>query len=224
MATAILAFSGGLASTALLWELRSLGHCVHCVFVDYGQANLRKEMPAAEQLAGRANQRRKEGQEVDFSCLAMAGLGPSPLPTHGVVRRHDFEFFGLQVLAMAAGKALATEGEILACGTHVENTVPGFEAQFANLLALLNRGKLGFFAPFTERNAGWIVSHATQLGAPLTESWSCLLAGAIHCGTCRGCRARQKGFALAGIPDFTLYTVPVPREILPFVRRPGGTA
>lgn len=220
MATTVLAFSGGLAATVLLWDLRAKSERVRCLYVDFGQPCAGQELAAADRIVRYGNRNRKEGTEVDLSCVTLAGLARTHQPTHGLVRRRDFEFFGLPILCMAAAQAVAVSAETLACGTRAETEVTHFAPAWANLIGICSRSYLGYYAPYVERDAGWVLSHGDQLGAPLADTWSCLVGGQRHCGTCRGCKARQQAFLRAGLIDLTTYAVEPPRNVLPFRRPP----
>jgi 7-cyano-7-deazaguanine synthase len=215
----LLAFSGGWSSTALLWELRAQGYGVFCLFIDHGQANAGRALAVADQLASRANQRRKAGQEIKLHVVTARGLAQNPQPTNTIEKpRHE-----LQILSLAAAYALGTsEITTLACGLNRESMANGFAPAWANLLGLYSGDKLAFYVPWIDRDSGWIISRAVEQGAPLIDSWSCLSAGKHHCGTCRGCKSRRRGFEAAGLVDYTVYASDTP-VILPFGREKKET-
>ena len=55
--------------------------------------------------------------------------------------------------------------------------------------------------PIIEMSKAEIVNLATELGAPLGQTWSCYEALELPCGRCDSCILRAKGFADAGLPD-----------------------
>jgi 7-cyano-7-deazaguanine synthase len=50
-----------------------------------------------------------------------------------------------------------------------------------------------------------IVRRGTELGAPLSLTWSCYQGDDEACGTCDSCRLRLKAFTEAGLPDPIAY-------------------
>ncbi len=61
--------------------------------------------------------------------------------------------------------------------------------------------ELSIETPLLEMEPWQIVEVATQIGAPLDKTWSCMETGQEHCGMCRGCRQRDAAFAHAAKPD-----------------------
>jgi 7-cyano-7-deazaguanine synthase len=225
MATTILAYSGGLAATGLLWQLRHAGERVHCLYIDHGQPAAGMELAAAERIVSQANTHRRSGEEVDLSCVTISGFPPSLLPTHGQVRRREFEHYGLTVLAVTAARGLTCGAATLACGVRIDRGVVGFDAPAANLVGLLMRKELALYLPYQERELSWILSRAHRLGAPIRDTWSCLVGGQKHCGTCRGCKARRAAFDADYLEDYTLYaSEPVILRFASEAARPKGPA
>jgi 7-cyano-7-deazaguanine synthase len=56
-------------------------------------------------------------------------------------------------------------------------------------------------APIIGMSKADIVRYATELGAPISESWSCYQGGESPCGSCDSCLLRAAGFAEAGLAD-----------------------
>ncbi len=215
MATTVLTFSGGLSSTALLYELRDRGDRVHCLFVDYGQAQAAQELAAAHKIFTMAARKRRIGQEISLNCITIPGPTITN-PTHGPPVRREFEDYGHLVLVHGEAAGEREHAKTLACGVRIDRCVQHWDRCFANLLSLKS-WDMAYYAPFIERDAAWVIAHGDQLGAPLVETWSCLDAGKKHCGTCRGCIARKSGFEGACVPDFTAYTVGA--DVLPLPQR-----
>jgi 7-cyano-7-deazaguanine synthase len=55
--------------------------------------------------------------------------------------------------------------------------------------------------PIIDKTKAEIVRLATEVGAPLADTWSCYEGGARPCGRCDSCLLRAKGFADAGLAD-----------------------
>ena len=59
--------------------------------------------------------------------------------------------------------------------------------------------------PFIHLDKAAIVRLGCALGIDYAHSWSCYKGGSLHCGTCGTCVERREAFALAGVPDPTVY-------------------
>ena len=64
---------------------------------------------------------------------------------------------------------------------------------------------LNLDAPFLYHRKHDITLLGAGLGAPMHLSWSCYKGGEKHCGKCGTCVERKEAFALAKIPDPTIY-------------------
>ena len=60
-------------------------------------------------------------------------------------------------------------------------------------------------APFTDITKARIAAIGHQLGVDYALTYSCYKGGERHCGRCGTCVERREAFALAGIPDPTVY-------------------
>jgi 7-cyano-7-deazaguanine synthase len=68
--------------------------------------------------------------------------------------------------------------------------------------------------PFIAMTKAEIAARGHELGVDFSQTWSCYVGGAIHCGECGTCVERREAFLLAAIPDPTDYlsTSPLPQK------------
>ena len=59
--------------------------------------------------------------------------------------------------------------------------------------------------PFIAMTKAQIARRGHELGVDFAQTWSCYKGGERHCGRCGTCVERREAFALAGIPDPTVY-------------------
>ena len=69
-------------------------------------------------------------------------------------------------------------------------------------------------APFLTMTKTEVFKLGAAMGVPYDLTWSCLRAGALHCGQCTACRARRRAFADAGLVDPTRYEEPAAAEFV----------
>ena len=56
-------------------------------------------------------------------------------------------------------------------------------------------------APFISLTKSQEIELGMQIGADLSDTWSCYNGGEKPCGTCDSCLLREKAFSEAGFPD-----------------------
>jgi 7-cyano-7-deazaguanine synthase len=198
----LLAYSGGIDSTVALWSLRDAGADVECVTVDYGQA-ARQELINAGELCRRYGVRQHLHTVPNLQRQLAVGVEPF------VGRR-------LVVLSIAAAVAQSLNAEALVFAERLHMAPSRWIHSFANTLSVGSEGRLAFVAPFRFDHRHEIVKHGQRLRAPLKRTFSCFREGVLHCGHCRGCIERQRGFRAAGVPDPTEYECGAGMDVLPF--------
>ena len=60
-------------------------------------------------------------------------------------------------------------------------------------------------APYTDITKAHICKIGRECGVDFTKTYSCYKGGEKHCGKCGTCVERKEAFALAGVPDPTIY-------------------
>jgi 7-cyano-7-deazaguanine synthase len=206
MPTTVLAFTGGLSSTTLLWKLRRERHRVRCLHLDYGQPGAARELAAAERIISLANVDRREGQEIDLKAATLEGFHLPDLPSHGPLRSLEFSSAGGLIVMACVAHASTIGADRVACAVTAERTVEDLEPHLAVVASLVTADRVAMDMPYKERYQGEVLALGRAIGAPLDRTRSCLLSRIWHCGSCRGCRDRRRAFVAAGLPDLTKYT------------------
>jgi 7-cyano-7-deazaguanine synthase len=212
----ILIYSGGLDSTVLLYRLRSEGHEVRCLSVDYGQRHRRELGCAAEicRLAG------VEHRVADLSSIRPLLAGSSQTDDLAVPEGHYAEETmkltvvpnrNMILLAVAIGWAVSLKYDAVAYAAHggdhpvYPDCRPEFIAAMEAASALCDWHKVRVLSPFTGMTKADIVRAGAALGVPFGRTWSCYKGGERHCGRCGTCVERREAFQLAGVTDPTEY-------------------
>jgi len=230
MPRAVVLLSGGLDSTTAAAIARAEGFTLHALTVSYGQRHA-VELDAARRAAealGVAEHR--------VMSLDLAGFGGSALvePAAGVPKDRPLDEIGapgdvpptyvparntvLLSLALAWCEALGARDIFL--GVNVLDASgypdcrPEFVAAFERLANLATRAgvsgeRIRLHAPLIELSKAQIIRRGLELGVDYGLTHSCYDpdAGGGACGRCDACILRRKGFAEAGVPDPTRYSL-----------------
>lgn len=70
-------------------------------------------------------------------------------------------------------------------------------------------GGISVQAPFLTWTKNEVVRVGSDLSVPFELTWSCEHHGALHCGSCSHCVARQEAFRLSGVTDIVKYADPL---------------
>ncbi|MGW1071564.1 7-cyano-7-deazaguanine synthase QueC [Streptomyces sp. NPDC002537] len=216
---AVLAFSGGMDSTALAAHYHAEGYVLLLLSFDYGQRHTR-ELTSARAVAEHFD---AEHHVIDLTALGK--LMPGSALTDPLVDVPDGYYAeeSMRVTVVpnrnaimanvAVGIAAARRASIVALGIHAGDhaVYPDCRPEFLDALrTCVARALDGLHtprveAPFVNRSKTEIAALADVLGAPLHLSWSCYRGGERHCGTCGTCTERREAFADAGLADPTEY-------------------
>lgn len=101
-------------------------------------------------------------------------------------------------------------------GAHAEDAhnwaypdcTPEFIGAMANAIYIGSYMAIRLTAPLQTLMKDQIVAMGEGLGVPFEDTWSCYAGGAVHCGKCPTCYARQEAFRKAGVSDPTIYAKP----------------
>lgn len=215
---AILALSGGLDSTVLLYYLNyKMGCEVKCLSVNYGQRH-RKELLSAGQVC-RANgvmHRIADLSELNFLFAGSSQTSPEiPVP-EGHYAEESMKATvvpnrNMVLLSLATAWAVATKSDFVAYAAHAGDLAiyPDCRPEFATAMAVAigkcDWHKVLLDRPFITHTKAEIVKFGAELGVPFAMTWSCYKGGDKHCGKCGTCVERREAFQLAGVKDPTEY-------------------
>ncbi len=218
-AKVLLMLSGGPDSATLAAVVAgelAAGAQPHAVYLRSGHPADKKEIAAAEQIAGRIG---SPLGIVDIPELLHAlrsdrlmKLSDNPIVPFG-------KTIALSLMMLCAIKAQAST---IYVGYHCDDAEdndgyarPAMDRLEA--LAAIDRvAAPKIIAPFLAMAKTEVFKLGATLGVPYDLTWSCLRAGALHCGQCAACRARRHAFADAGLVDPTRYepNSPAPRATI----------
>lgn len=221
--------SGGMDSvTALYWARQE--HAVAAVLsFDYGAKHNRRELPFAAEHAGRLGLRH-EVIALDFvnrlfasDLLKSGGEIPDGHYEEKVMKRTVVPFRNAILLSIACGFAESAGAEALVIAAHGGDHAIYPDCREDFMRAMGEAMRLGTYAgvrllrPFIAMNKSRIATEGTRLGLDYARTWSCYKGGAVHCGRCGTCVERREAFALAGLPDPTVYSSmdPLPKKTKP---------
>lgn len=212
----VLLYSGGLDSTVLLYHLRSEGHEVRCLSVDYGQRHAR-ELAAARSIC--------EGLGVEQRLVDLGSVTPllagSALTGEVSVplKPYDAESLkttvvpnrNMMMLSVATAWAVSLKYNAVAYAAHggdheiYPDCRPAFAEAMDRAMQLCDWHPVRLLPVFVGRSKADLVNIGEELGVPFGETWSCYLGGAAHCGRCGTCVERREAFESAGVTDPTVY-------------------
>ncbi len=208
----VVAFSGGLDSTTLLYHLRAEGHEVKALSADYGQRHGARERQAAEaitQLLG------VERRVVDLTAVAAffgrnslsdtAVLIPTGAYSEEGMKQTTVPNRNMVLLSVGLAWAASLPFDGVAFGAHggeytpYPDCQPAFAEAMDRAAAVCDWRPLRVLAPFATWGKGDIVKRGAELGVPFHLTWSCYEGGETPCGVCGTCVDRATAFAAAGI-------------------------
>ena len=67
--------------------------------------------------------------------------------------------------------------------------------------------KVVIHAPQIEMSKADVIASGLEMGVPFVDTWSCLYAGEMHCGTCQHCTQRKDAFRELGVEDPVRYAI-----------------
>lgn len=177
--------SGGLDSTALLYDLAQQGHKIHCLLFDYGQKHS-KELCFAKLHCKRVG--------MQFSTFKLPQLRGSSLTdgTGGVVVPNR----NAVLLSMGVALAASAGADTVTIGANLDDAAafPDCRPEFISAMnaAVASAGlSVEICGPYLHKTKTEIVEIARRLGVCLDETWSCYLGDANPCGGCDACRKRE---------------------------------
>jgi 7-cyano-7-deazaguanine synthase len=209
--------SGGMDSVTALHGAAREHEVVAGLSFDYGSKHNHRELPFA------AWHCRELGVPHEIVALGfMERLFKSNLlKSGGAIPEGHYEAENMKqtvvpfrngiLLSIAAGYAesAGAEGLVIAAHSGDHAIYPDCREDFMRPMAEAIRA--GTYAgievlrPFIDLRKEGIAAIGAGLGVDLARTWSCYKGGEVHCGKCGTCVERKEAFALAGLPDPTVY-------------------
>ena len=188
-------FSGGVDSATLLYFMRSTGHKVTALSVDYGQRH-RKEIEAAKAICVLVGIPHTIADisaiSQLLSCSSLTGNGGLS-GTATIVPNRNMLF-----LSIAAAHAVSTGDHAVAYAPHAGDAKIYPDCRPAFCMAMTQVLLLGcgirLETPFLHLPKSEIVAIGRRLNVPFDLTWSCYAGGDAPCGLCGACIERQKAF------------------------------
>lgn len=209
--------SGGMDSVTALHGAAREHEVVAGLSFDYGSKHNHRELPFA------AWHCRELGVPHEIVALGfMDRLFKSDLlKSGGAIPEGHYEAENMKqtvvpfrngiLLSIAAGYAesAGAEGLVIAAHSGDHAIYPDCREDFMRPMAEAIRA--GTYAgievlrPFIDLRKEGIAAIGAGLGVDFAQTWSCYKGGEMHCGKCGTCVERKEAFALAGLPDPTVY-------------------
>lgn len=228
-AGAVVAFSGGVDSTTVLFEaIKRYGkENVFAVSFHYGQKHS-KELEMAALIADQAG---VHWELVELPKI-FGGTGSTLIDELQNVQMMD-SYAELQKKEGAQPTVVAQRNMniIAVCGTlaevhgvnrvmlgvhgtdsanfHYPDCTPEFIGAMAAAMWVSSEYRVHLEAPFNNWSKGQIVAHAATIGAPLHLTQSCYTGVRPQCGQCATCHERIEAFQEAGFIDPAKYAIEV---------------
>jgi len=223
--------SGGMDSvTALHWARRE--HAVAAVVsFDYGAKHNHREIRFASEHADKLGLRHEiialdfVGRLFSSTLLKSGGEIPEGHYEADSMRQTVVPFRNAIMLSIAAGLAesIGAEGLVIAAhgGDHAiyPDCREEFLSPFAEAMRTGTYAGIKLLRPFIAMNKAQIAAEGARLGVDFARTWSCYKGEAVHCGKCGTCVERREAFALAGLPDPTVYASTDPLPPKPQINR-----
>ncbi len=209
--------------TALYWAART-HEVVAVASFDYGSKHNHRELPLAAEHAARLGLRH-ETIALDFVARLFASSllqGGTDIPEGHYaadnMKQTVVPFRNAIMLSIACGfaESVGAGGLVIAAHAGDHTIYPDCREDF--MRALGDAMRLGTYAgiqllrPFIALDKARIAAEGARLGVDFARTYSCYKGGPLHCGKCGTCVERREAFALAGLPDPTVYesTPPLP--------------
>ena len=216
MKTVVL-LSGGMDSVTALHWARQEHEVVGAVSFDYGAKHNHREIPLAAWHCADSGVKH-DIIDLDFvnqlfasDLLKSGGEVPEGHYADENMKRTVVPFRNGIMLSIACGLAESREAEALVIAAHAgDHTIyPDCREPFMQGMAAAMRegtyAQIELLRPFIHLDKAGIAKLGDNLGVNYGKTWSCYKGGDLHCGKCGTCVERIEAFALAGIPDPTIY-------------------
>lgn len=213
----IVLVSGGMDSVTALYQAARDHEVMAGLSFDYGAKHNDRELPFAAhhcESLGIKHEIVKLGfiNELFASDLLKSG-GEIPEGHYEAenMKQTVVPFRNGIMLAVSAGYAesVGAEGIVIAAHSGDHAIYPDCREEFmqpmAEAILAGTYARIAVIRPFIGERKEAIALTGAKLGVDFSQTWSCYKGRARHCGKCGTCVERKEAFALAGLPDPTLY-------------------
>ena len=226
----VIAFSGGMDSATLLWdvlETGAKGERVVAVNFTYGSKHNFYERMAAKVVASRTDPSRVEYREIDLTPV-MAGFKSDLLKSGGSVPEGHYEAKSMErtvvparniiFASILAGIAWSEGADRVYLGVHAGDHAiyPDCRPEFVEAMQEAVRAgtgnKVRLFAPYLDIDKADILGIGLRLNVPYHLTRTCYKDQPVACGRCGSCQERREAFAKNKAEDPIQYES---RDILP---------
>lgn len=215
MRNSLIALSGGVDSTTLLYEYREEVACA--VGFDYGSKHNARELAAAKAICREL--------EIPYLIIPLAFIGEyfrsDLLLSGGEMQLGDYSEENMSstvvpfrngiMLSVLAGLAESRDLQQVLIANHFGDHAiypdcrESFVKPMGEAITAGTSNGVKLVAPYTTLTKAEIVARGTRLGVPYGKTYSCYQGGERHCGRCGTCRERHEAFVANGLEDPTLY-------------------
>ncbi|WP_304286487.1 7-cyano-7-deazaguanine synthase QueC [Porphyromonas uenonis] len=215
MRNSLIALSGGVDSTTLLYEYREDIACA--VGFDYGSKHNARELAAAKAICREL--------EIPYLIIPLAFIGEyfrsDLLLSGGEMQLGDYSEENMSstvvpfrngiMLSVLAGLAESRDLQRVLIANHFGDHAiypdcrESFVKPMGEAITAGTSNGVKLVAPYTALTKAEIVARGTRLGVPYGKTYSCYQGGERHCGRCGTCRERHDAFVANGLEDPTLY-------------------
>lgn len=215
MRNSLIALSGGVDSTTLLYEYREEIACA--VGFDYGSKHNARELAAAKAICHEL--------EIPYLIIPLAFIEEyfrsDLLLSGGEMQLGDYSEENMSstvvpfrngiMLSVLAGLAESRDLQQVLIANHFGDHAiypdcrESFVKPMGEAITAGTSNGVKLVAPYTALTKTEIVARGTRLGVPYGKTYSCYQGGERHCGRCGTCRERHDAFVANGLEDPTLY-------------------
>lgn len=215
MRNSLIALSGGVDSTTLLYEYREEIACA--VGFDYGSKHNARELAAAKAICREL--------EIPYLIIPLAFIEEyfrsDLLLSGGEMQLGDYSEENMSstvvpfrngiMLSVLAGLAESRDLQQVLIANHFGDHAiypdcrESFVKPMGEAITAGTSNGVKLVAPYTGLTKAEIVARGTRLGVPYGKTYSCYQGGERHCGRCGTCRERHDAFVANGLEDPTLY-------------------
>lgn len=215
MRNSLIALSGGVDSTTLLYEYREEVACA--VGFDYGSKHNAQELAAAKAICREL--------EIPYLIIPLAFIEEyfrsDLLLSGGEMQLGDYSEENMRstvvpfrngiMLSVLAGLAESRDLQQVLIANHFGDHAiypdcrESFVTPMGEAITAGTSNGVKLVAPYTTLTKAEIVARGTRLGVPYGKTYSCYQGGERHCGRCGTCRERHDAFVANGLEDPTLY-------------------